>query len=210
MTDLRTRFADLARRLGAHRDAMPAAGELLAAYAEPARAYHGVAHLVDCLARLDEASAESGDHDRVEAAIWYHDAVYDARANDNEERSARFAHEALTDLGIASVAAEDVARLIRLTDHRTLPPDHAGRLLCDIDLSILGRSPEEFDAYDAAIRAEYARMPDDDYRAGRHHVLAALLARDHLFGTEQFRRRYELTARANLRKALARLEPKPT
>ena len=116
----------------------------------------------------------------------------------------------MTDLGIATVVAEDVARLIRLTDHRTPPSDDAGRLLCDIDLSILGRSSEAFDAYDAAIRAEYAWVPEAAYRAGRREVLGRLLAREHLFGTDQFRRRFDLRARANLRTALARLDPKPT
>ena len=116
----------------------------------------------------------------------------------------------LTRLGIAPAIAEDVARLIRLTDHRAIPSDEAARLLCDIDLSILGRSPEEFDAYDAAIREEYSWVPDDAYRAGRLQVLAGLLARDHVFGTEQFRQRFELTARTNLRRALARLGAKST
>ena len=178
----------------------------MAAYAEPARAYHGLPHLWDGLARLDEAATVGAERDHVEAALWFHDAVYDARADDNEERSALLAQRTLTDLGVEAAVGQEVARLIRLTDHRMPPSDRAGRLLCDIDLSILGRSPEEFDAYDAAIRAEYAWAPDEAYRAGRRQVLAALLARDPLYGTEEFRGRYEVRARANLRRALARLE----
>ena len=116
------------------------------------------------------------------------------------------ARRALTDLGIAAVVADDVARLVRLTDHQALAQDSAGRLVCDIDLSILGRPRAEFDAYDAAIRAEYAWVPDAVYRASRRQVLGALLSRDTIYGTEAFRRRYEVQARDNLRRAMSRLE----
>ena len=98
-----------------------------------------------------------------------------------------------------------MARLVRLTDHRAPPPDAAGRLLSDIDLSILGRLPDEFDAYDAAIRAEYAWVPDEAYRIERRKILSALLAREPLYGTEPIRRRYEAAARVNLRRAIDRL-----
>jgi predicted metal-dependent HD superfamily phosphohydrolase len=200
------RFEALVRRLGSAGDAHPAGDALLAAYAEPSRAYHGIDHLDDCLARLDEAAAPDALRDRVEAALWFHDAVYDPRADDNEARSAEMARAVLTGLGVAAGTAAEVARLVRLTDHRTSPADEAGQLLCDIDLSILGRSAEDFDAYDAAIRAEYRWAPEEAYRQGRREILRALIARDPLYGTEQFRRRYETAARRNLRRALRRLD----
>jgi predicted metal-dependent HD superfamily phosphohydrolase len=205
MMELRERFMLLLRRLGASGDARPEADALLAAWAGPARTYHGTAHLVDCLARLDEVPAAAEGHDPIEAALWYHDAVYDPRVADNEERSAVWAERALVELGIATRVASEVARLIRLTRHAEPATDEAGRLVCDIDLSILGRSPAEFDAYDAAIRAEYAWVPEAAFREGRRRVLRALLARRSLYGTERFRRQYEAPARTNLRRALTRL-----
>jgi predicted metal-dependent HD superfamily phosphohydrolase len=199
------RFAALARRLGATRDARSDAEALLAAYADPSRVYHGTGHLSDCLARLDETAVADGIRDQIEAALWFHDAVYEPGADDNEERSAALALQELTALGVPTHVAREVARLVRLSDHRTPPADEAGRILCDIDLSILGRSAGEFDAYDAAIRAEYRRVPDDAYRRGRAEFLRAMIAREPLFATEAFRRRYEARARDNLRRALARL-----
>ena len=94
------RFSELVRRLGATRDPRAVADALLSAYGEPGRVYHGVAHLRDCLARLDEAAEPGDERDRVEAALWFHDAVYDPRAHDNEERSAEWARRALVDLGV--------------------------------------------------------------------------------------------------------------
>jgi predicted metal-dependent HD superfamily phosphohydrolase len=209
LSALRTRFVELMRRLGATHAPRAAADALIAAYGEPARAYHNVRHLEDCLARLDESTTAMPDRDRVEAALWYHDAIYDPRATDNEDRSATLARRTLTDLGIATEVADDVARLIRLTDHREPAGDPAGRLVCDIDLSILGRRSAEFDAYDTAIRAEYAWVPDEVYRVARGDVLRRLLERDPLFLTDELRRRYEAQARSNLRRALARLSELP-
>lgn len=203
---LRERFGSLVRRLGGSGDPGPAADTLLAAWAEPSRVYHGTAHLLDCLARLDEVPGDQATRDRIEAALWYHDAVYDPRAEDNEERSAGWAERALVGLGIASSETGEVARLIRLTRHAEPPTDEPGRIMCDIDLSILGRTPSEFDAYDAAICAEYVWMPDEAFRQERRRILSGLLARDTLYGTDRFRRPYEGPARANLRRALARLD----
>ncbi|HET6577416.1 MAG TPA: hypothetical protein VFG66_03790 [Gemmatimonadales bacterium] len=205
MTDLRDRFVALLRRLGATGDPETLADALLRAWAAPARHYHTTAHLVDSLTRLDESAPAPAERDLVEMAIWFHDAVYDPLAGDNEERSAAWARRSLADLDVRAGTIEEVARLILLTRHAAPPGDPAGRLLCDIDLSILGRAPAEFDAYDRRIRAEYAAVPDAVYREGRRRILATLLARQPLYATERFRERYEAAARANLRRALDRL-----
>lgn len=205
MTDLSRRFNELLQRLGAAGDSRPLADSLLAAWTEPHRRYHDLDHLRDCLAELDGAPAAGADRDRVEAALWFHDAIYDPQAGDNEAQSAEWARRALAELGIPPTVADDVARLVRLTRHTEPAPDPSGRLLCDIDLAILGRQPQAFDAYDRGIRDEYAWVPEPDFRAARAGVLAALLARSPLYQTEHFRRRYETAARTNLGRALERL-----
>jgi predicted metal-dependent HD superfamily phosphohydrolase len=204
---LQGRFGSLLRRLGAHGDATPEAAALLDAWAAPARRYHGTSHLLDCLARLDESPAVPPERDLVEAALWFHDAVYEPLAADNEERSVDWARGALARRDVAPATIEEIARLILLTRHGALPSDPAGRLLCDIDLSILGRAPAEFAEYERGIRAEYAAVPEAAYREGRRRVLRAFLARDPLYGTSWFRERYEQAARVNLQRAIERLGP---
>jgi predicted metal-dependent HD superfamily phosphohydrolase len=205
VTNLSRRFGELLRRLGAAGDPQPIANAVLAAWAEPDRRYHDLDHLRDCLAELDRAPADGADRDRVEAALWFHDAIYDPRASDNEALSAEWARRALGELGVPSAVADDVARLVELTRHTNPALDPSGRLLCDIDLAILGREPETFDTYDRHIRAEYAWVPESDFRAARAAVLAGLLARAPLYQTEHFRRRYETVAQTNLGRALERL-----
>jgi predicted metal-dependent HD superfamily phosphohydrolase len=205
VTDLSRRFGELLRRLGATADPRPLADAVLAAWAEPDRRYHDLDHLRDCLAELDGAPADGADRDRVEAALWFHDAIYDPRAGDSEARSAEWACRALAELGVRSGVADDIARLVGLTGHTDPAPDPSGRLLCDIDLAILGREPETFDTYDRHIRDEYAWVSESDFRAARAAVLAGLLARTPLYQTEHFRRRYETVARTNLGRTLKTL-----
>ena len=66
----------------------------------------------------------------------------------------------------------EVARLVRLTETHT--PDDAdanGCALSDADLGILAAPRERYDEYVAAVRREYAHLPDDVFSAGRAEVL---------------------------------------
>lgn len=173
-------------------------------YAEASRHYHNQSHIDACLKRLDEHRDAFADPESAELAIWFHDAIYDGRASDNEERSADLARRTLAALGAPASRVETVRRLIRSTKHEAVPLDADARLLVDIDLAILGAPADEFDAYERAIRAEYAHVPDDAFRRGRAAVLRKFLARERVFGTVTFAS-LEADARANLERSLARL-----
>ena len=69
----------------------PLRAELMRAYAAPGRHYHGLAHIEALLGLAQQHAAAIADRDAVEAAIRFHDAIYDARRKDNEERSAQSA-----------------------------------------------------------------------------------------------------------------------
>jgi predicted metal-dependent HD superfamily phosphohydrolase len=206
---LRARFTALWARLGAKGAVEPILGSVMHSWSEPHRRYHGLDHLRDCLARLDESPADRKDHDLAEAALWYHDLVYQPGASDNEARSAARARADLVGGGAPEAVADEVARLVQLTDHAVPPMDPLGALVCDVDLSILGRPPEEFEEYERRIRAEYHQVPDSLWRLGRARVLASFLSRDPLFGTDHFQQHYETSARRNLRHSLEALPRYP-
>jgi predicted metal-dependent HD superfamily phosphohydrolase len=207
---LRSRFASLWRRLGAAGDSAGVYAALDAAYREPARVYHTTEHLADCLLRLDEFPETVAERDLVEAAVWFHDAAYQPRSTENEARSAEWAARALGDAGVAANLVQRVSALVLLTRHLAPTTDSAGQLLCDVDLSILGREAVEFERFERAIRAEYDWVPEPEYRAGRGRILRGFLERQPLYQTEPFRIRYEEPARRNLAGALGRLvEPGP-
>ena len=182
-----------------------AAHELISAYSAPNRHYHDLHHVRDCLDQMTSCQDQLHDPRAVAAAIWFHDAVYDPRQPDNEARSADLAEQYLRKAKEPDAFIAKVHDLILDTRHTAPPTTPDGRYLVDIDLSILGRPPEEFDAYDRAIRLEYAHVPEPQYRVGRAKVLRSFLAREFIYHTATFRDRYESRARANLARAITRL-----
>ena len=180
--------------------------ELVAAYADPSRGYHDTRHLTEVLDRLAELAANGATYDAtpVLLAAWFHDAVYDGE-RDAEERSAAWAEDALAPVAPAPVVAE-VARLVRLTEtHSPDDTDANGCALSDADLGILAAPRERYDQYVAAVRREYAHLPDDVFSAGRADVLRSLAEKPQLFHTAYARDRWEAAARANMTRELAAL-----
>jgi predicted metal-dependent HD superfamily phosphohydrolase len=140
--------------------------------------------------------------DELRWALLFHDAIYDTRRHDNEERSAAWACQVMTGLGRPEDEKARVRGLILATAHAREPATSDEALLLDIDLSILGADAALFDAYDASIRAEYEWVPDDQYRQARAQVLSSFLGRERLYHTAAYRARFEATARRNLQRAM--------
>jgi len=193
--------------LGASGDGFDLRDRLIAAWSEPERRYHTVRHLGDCLALLEPTAHLAERPAEVEIALWFHDAIYDLKASDNEARSAAWAGQALSTVGVASDACGRVHDLIMVTRHDAQPVSADAKLLVDIDLAILGADPERFDEYEVQVRQEYAWVPGPLFRRKRREILMGFLARPTIYGTAWFQERFEATARDNLQRSAARLRP---
>ncbi len=181
--------------------------ELILRYGEPHRRYHTMTHIEDCLAQV-AASTDFSDEQRslMDAAIWFHDAIYDATRHDNEPESAKLAAGRLASVGTERAFIDEVVRLILLTaGHSVQAGDAIGARLVSIDLSILGAEADRYDAYAAAIREEYAHVPEPLYRAGRAAILGRFLESEALFADPLWAERYETQARANLTREIVAL-----
>jgi predicted metal-dependent HD superfamily phosphohydrolase/dephospho-CoA kinase len=198
------RWSASAARAGATEDSAAAFAALCVRYAEPHRAYHTLAHVAACLDALDDAAPSAAHGELVELAIYYHDAVYDPRAADNEARSAALASTQLRALGVPAGAARRVHELVLATRTHEAT-DSLAALVVDADLSILGAGADDFAAFEQAIRREYAFVPGLLYRRRRRRVLERFLARPAIYRTDAFSCRYEARARVNLAAAIARL-----
>jgi predicted metal-dependent HD superfamily phosphohydrolase len=201
VTPRRARWNALWQRLGAT-PSDDAFTSLEKQYSSPGRHYHTLAHLDAVLSVFDQLRQFAPDPDVAELALWLHDVVWEPMQEGCEQRSVDWAMDHLP--------AHPPTRLPALIlETRHLPatsvsPDAA--VVRDADLSILAAEEPAFDAYERAVRAEYAMLPTAQFNAGRARILADFAGRHPLYFTPQGQA-WEARARANLSRSLARLGP---
>ena len=196
------RFSDLCCRVGVEAEKSQGIfSALIALYSQGYRTYHNLSHIDRMLSWLDKSR---GGSDVIELAIWFHDAVYEPLARDNEEESAQYFTTHVGSLVDDSLIT-DVTHLILATDPRQSRSGAADEdLIVDIDLSILGSPPEDYDTYRTAVRNEYSSVSDSDFRARRISVLQNFLS-EQIYATQLFGQ-LEKQARDNIKAELVSLE----
>ncbi|MFS8103508.1 hypothetical protein LFM09_40930 [Lentzea alba] len=199
---MRRIWDDAVRTLGG----APDSGDLMERYAEPHRRYHNTFHVAavvrDSAALADAFSFTTAERAILTLAACAHDVIYDSKPGEDERASAAWARERLTGLEEAHIARVESLVLATITHSSDDPLAH---VLLDADLAILGAEPAHYDRYSQAVRQEYAQYDDDQWRAGRTHVLKTLLDREDLYVTEPARELWDASARVNLARELQSL-----
>lgn len=204
MNDLNASWQRVCSGLDAGHSTTDLFAALVSRYCEPGRKYHTLQHLRECIATFSPVAHLASRPAEVEAALWFHDAVYELRASDNEEQSARWAQSALQEGGVSQASADRVAGLVLATKHTALPTLPDEQLLVDVDLAILGAPASRFDEYERQIREEYSFVPGPTFALKRGEVLQSFLARSRIYSTHHFYALLEQKARENLANSLAR------
>ena len=168
-------------------------------YSEKSRFYHNLSHVKTLLDLLESLDNNAQDHNAIRFSIWFHDVVYDTKANDNEAESARLASQLMSKLHVDVETMEVVNSLILATkDHSGDNLSEANRLFLDMDLAILGMREEIYKKYSRAIREEYFWVPELIYRRERRKILKSFLAREGIYFTDEMKKRFEEQARKNI------------
>lgn len=193
------------------------------AYREPGRYYHTLAHLQAMFRHYDAVKASLNYPVAVCWAIWFHDFVYDARAEfypQNESLSARALVQQLrehspallshTEDGLSSLALA-VEFILATKGHAVASPFLTSRPkarndcehFLDIDLAILSQSAERVAAFDDAVRKEFWRYDTATFAAGRIDALNHFLCRDRVYLSSAFTT-HESAAREKLQQLIAK------
>jgi len=183
-------------------------------YGAPGRHYHSWEHIEALLRHYRRWETRFHRPVPVLWALYYHDAIYDPMAKDNEEQSARLLEQEAQ----GHLRPEDIsfaATIIRATAAHEVPVELGQEdvadtaLFLDLDLSILGAPAHVYDRYETDIRKEYAFVPEAAFRAGRGAILKGFLGRERLYLTDIAHAEWDAQARLNLKRACAVLEGRP-
>lgn len=205
--------------LGPNVDATPVVKSVWDHYQQASRHYHNLDHIAACLkafavvlldARYNQSlHLREQDIQAIELGVWFHDVVYDATRQDNEEMSVAFLRESADKLQFNhNLLVEIVADAIMHTRHTTDKPPgtDVAKWVLDLDLSVFSAPKKAFDEYEKNVRKEYAFVEDPLWIAGRMKVLQSFLDREWIYSTPLYRRLHEGEARENIKRSLARLE----
>lgn len=175
--------------------------EIKTYYTSKKRYYHNLSHLENLFSELFPIKEKLEDWEILQFSIFYHDIIYNASRNDNEEKSAILAIERLKEIGLPEDQILKCNHQILMTKSHEIS-DSDTNYFTDADLSILGKNWEIYSKYFQQIRNEYKIYPDFLYNPGRKKALSHFLKMDRIFKTDYFFEKYEIQARENLQKEL--------
>ncbi len=168
-------------------------------YGESHRVYHTGDHIRYCLAGFDlmDTDLTQTSKDIIELSIWFHDAIYEISASDNEAQSARW-FSSQADCRLNPDIINAVNRCILFTTHQEVPADPYSRFVVDIDLSGFGQDWEGFVDDGRKIREENNHLNDEAFVSGQIKFMSRLLNRSRIYYTEYFNALLETRARQNI------------
>jgi predicted metal-dependent HD superfamily phosphohydrolase len=166
--------------------------------------YHSSAHTDEVVAACrDIAEATKLSKADMEAALlaaWFHDTGYTETADGHEERSVKFAEDFLRSQAYPAERIEAVKRAIRSTRLPQHPETPLEEVVCDADLSHIGR--KGFSQKNELMRLEFESWNGKAYSRREWLNMNIEFIAKHRFHTEYARREY----RKRRQKNLARLQ----
>lgn len=172
-------------------------------YSKDFRACHNMDWLTGHLGEFTSVYGEFENPKQSVMAILFGSYVFDPRREDNEERSADYVRNVCKNLGMSAQFAHNVTSMILSTKHNSYNIiDNDTDLVTDIDISVLGSSPEKFGEYRKNLRKEYSWMYDDTFTKAETLFFEKFSHRAHIYSSDVFRKKLEKQAKENVTAAL--------
>lgn len=164
-------------------------------------------HIIPGLILLEKYKHLCERIDLIAIAWWYHDVICIPGDLYNEKLSASKAYYDCKTLNIDTEQCSIIRGLIQATEHFKMEPEKNDELIIhDLDLAILGSSPERYNKYEKLIFKEYEPLVDEaTFIRGRKYVLKAFLDENYIYMTKEFRRDFEEQARINISNQLKKI-----
>jgi predicted metal-dependent HD superfamily phosphohydrolase len=191
--------------------------EIKARYSEPHRFYHTWDH-IEYMFRI---ARDNGVLINPDSPLWfaivYHDIIYDPTRTENELFSRNLLYEeefykplnarynpkgipGMTPAINPGLEIQLAGDMILMTkNHLTATGEkHLFSIIIDLDLAILGDTPEVYQDYVSKVRKEYAHLTDKEWRKSRASWIKSILDRPFIYYTDWGNTKLEQKARQNL------------
>lgn len=177
-------------------------GEIEKKHTKKNRYYHNISHLEHLYNQLNEVKDKITDWDMVLFALFYHDYIYNALKQDNEEKSAKKAIAVLKELVVQENRILLCNEIILATRSHSISKNDDVNYFTDADLSILGSEWNNYQTYFKNVRKEYKYYPNFMYNKGRVKVLKHFIKMAKIFKIDHFHNKYEAKAKENLQQEI--------
>jgi len=147
----------------------PSIKDLEKRWREPHRYYHNIDHLIlilkDIEKDIDFKHLSIYEKHAILLAAFFHDAVYDPKKDDNEEKSVKIFRFAFknTDPKMTSTVSD----LIMVTKYRKRPITKLKRILWDADNAGFKKGYSWLFKTEKLIQKEYSYLPKEKFREGK-------------------------------------------
>ncbi len=170
--------------------------------------YHGLSHTIETVHACEELALDTGlgagDIEILLIAAWFHDTGYLEGADGHEARSVDRATEFLRSNGCGDAIIMKVVSAILATRMPQAPRSLIEEVLCDADVSHVGR--DDFLAKSELLRREMEERLGRDYEDGEWYRFNLAFLERHPFYTSQARARLGEQRRENITMMKGKLE----
>lgn len=136
---------------------------------EKTRFYHNVSHLKQIISDIQKniwfSELSLVEKHTLLLAAFFHDAIYDPKKKDNEDKSIQFFKKSY--IGKDKIMVQKVCDLIEVTKHRKRPIEKLQRIFWDADNAGFKKGYKHILHNEKLIRQEYSFVSLDAYKEGR-------------------------------------------
>lgn len=147
---------------------------VLVMWNESHRSYHNLNHLNDLISQINENKSKYSEkeYEKLILTALFHDIVYDPSSQTNEEDSAKFLMECVSDKTNKDIL--DVKQMILDTKTHN-STTNLSESFNNYDMNIVERDFDQLLEWEKGISEEYSIYPKEEYKEGRLKFLESLL-----------------------------------
>jgi len=169
--------------------------------------YHNLNHTIEVVETSREIGEQSGlspeDKENLLIAAWFHDTGFIHAYEGHEEKSAEICTNFLSQDGFSQERKNKIAQIILSTKHSNPPNGLLGQILCDADISHIGK--KGFNIKSQLLREEWEKVLGKKFSDFGWYKTSIEFVSGYKFMTEYAKKNFEEQRKINLEKLQKKL-----